>query len=188
MPILPHALPTAGPFQLGDWNGREFVVTHRRWFPAILCWVLASVVSLWVLAGVLFPASDLVPEPDHFPILLSIAAALAICGIAIALWCRTFAITTKAISSRNGFPGWMRSTTFEGDTYIQVHPLSTTLRAKLVADWSGFAVVIHTSSETGAIIAAFTSQEDAEIHAKNIAATMRIEASAHPGAPLTCAA
>ncbi|MGH7242699.1 MAG: hypothetical protein ACREJD_04720 [Phycisphaerales bacterium] len=188
MPILPRTLPTAGPFQLGHRRGRVLIVTHRRWFPAILCWVLAGVVSLWVLAGVFFPKSEFVPEPDYFANLLGIASAIAVAGVVVALWRRTFLITDEFIRSSAGFPKLAHTTLFRGETYTKVHPVITTLQAKVVVTWEGFAVVVHTSEEDGAIIAAFVSELDAFAHAEHIADEMNIRSHAEIGVALNTSA
>lgn len=185
MAILPNTLPTAGPFRSGTWNGRELIVTHRRWFPAILCWIIASTVSLWCLAGKLYPSSNYVPEPDHIPVLLGIASAIAAVGAVVALWSRTFAITKNAIVTTSGFPVLHRTSRQTGQTYLQIHPLKTTLRARVQTTWEGFALVAHLAEHDGAILSAFRNPEEAIADAAHVESESGIALHREPGATIT---
>jgi len=189
MPIHPKTLPTAGPFDLGIWNGRELIVTHRRWFPAILCFTLAAAIGLWVLGGVLSPKNNYVPEPDQFPILLSVAAAFGAIGCLVALWARTYLIvpTENRFESKTGLPGLSRrDASSTNPLWIQVHPIETKLQSKgLAASWSGFAIVVHTQPEEGVIIAANANVDAAAERSRARGAEMRVRVEDAIGAPLT---
>ncbi|MBX3381010.1 MAG: hypothetical protein KF805_13030 [Phycisphaeraceae bacterium] len=189
MPIHPKTLPTAGPFDLGIWNGRELIVTHRRWFPAILCFTLAAAISLWVLAAALWPNSNFVPDPDGFIIILSIAGVLGTVGCLVALWARRYAIcpAEDRFIVKSGLPGLSGATPSSiNPLWIQVHPLEIRLQfSRIVADWTGFAIVVHTQPEEGVIIAAAPNPDAAAVRARARGSEMRVRIEEAIGAPLT---
>ncbi|MBX3390491.1 MAG: hypothetical protein KF691_13665 [Phycisphaeraceae bacterium] len=84
------------------------------------------------------------------------AGALGAIGLVVALWARTYSVCPAAncFVMKSGLPGLGRATPSSiNPLWIQVHPLEIKLQvSRVVADWSGFAIVVHTQADEGVII------------------------------------
>ena len=180
-------VPRAAPFVLGHWNGRELLIELRRWMPAVVCWILAGVVVLWVAIGVAFPKSDYVPEREQFGAFIAVSIGLTGVGLLLVIWKRWWRVmpSENVIEFGTGFfKGSGRRTRASDHLWIQVHPIEITVRVKGTAVWAGSAVVIHCTEAEGVVVAVERDAAEAAERSVRLGMELGLASAEEPGVPL----
>lgn len=186
MDLSQISVPRAAPFQQGDWNGREFVVVQRRWTVAVVCWIIAGLPIVGIIAAIIWPNSMYVPERDQFEMLALVSASFAMIGLLVVLWKRVWLVipAESAISHGSGFTtsAGRRLVAAQG-LWLQVHPISVVIRGAM--GWAGHAVIVHADEKHGVVIGTADRRDDADGIARRISETTRISVHEVPGVALS---